>query len=91
MAHRRRKPPRFRSKHGAPDSATFNSHAGVPRPAAFAAHASMALAVAKAKSAKQTAVAKVTVFKSALPSAPKAWSEKKRKVAKYKAVRPKGL
>jgi hypothetical protein len=88
----RRKPPRFRSKAGAPDSATFNSHQGVPRSAAFAAHASKALTVAKAKNVQAyPAVAKAAAFKSALPSAPAAWTAKKRRVAKYRAAKPKGL
>jgi hypothetical protein len=88
MAYRR-KPPRFRSKAGATDSTTFNAHQGVPRSAAFAAHATAALTVAKAKNVSAApAVVAAAKFKSALPSAPKAWTEKKRKVQKYKAAKP---
>jgi hypothetical protein len=89
---RARKPPRFRSKAGATVSGTFNAHQAVPRSAAFAAHASKALTVARAKNVKAyPAVAKAAAFKSALPSAPAAWTAKKRKVAKYRAAKPKGL
>lgn len=88
----RRRPPRFRSKAGTQDSAAFSAHQGVPRPAAFEAHASMALRVAQAKNVSQhPAAVKAAAFKSALPSAPAAWSAKKRRVQKYKAARPKGL
>lgn len=80
---------RFRAHRGAGHARAFRAHKASLVRRAFAAHAARALRASKARNVRLApAKVKAAKFKSALPSAPAAWTAKKRRVAKYRAARP---
>lgn len=80
----------FRAHKGAtPYKPAFAAHTALIQQTVYAAHATQAISYAKVAAAKSTpAKTQVSAFKSALHKAPAAWTEKKRKPAKYKPARP---